>query len=307
MRAGRKSAEVHDGRARGGAAPVHGRAGAGSLRAWRGRTPGGGGYGRGQAGKALATQSALYPMGMNEALAEALARALGAAARQTGDAAECPAAGPPGDVGTALGGRLAEGAALAGEVRAAVAAARRTPAPFASARNLEPERAERLALEPLPGDLRAPQPAAAEGKRARAKVRRALPRGGGMETGHPPGARAGVERPIGDIAIHQLFQEGVYAGKVQAWFEVADVAVDAPTARGGGGGGGARVPTVVIEQRWRSGPGGLCGTALTRGGARRFSTPPDTRTSRAGGRWTARHCGLRRRSCVGPTRTLSAR
>eukprot|EP00965_Chrysotila_dentata_P032763 1091646-Pleurochrysis_carterae.AAC.1 len=93
-------------------------------------------YGRDQAGRAMAAQSAAYPKGLNEALAEALTRAAESLARRTEEPAreqrEHGAAGPQ------RGGWLAEEAALGGEVRAAVEAAREAPATFISARNLEP-------------------------------------------------------------------------------------------------------------------------------------------------------------------------
>eukprot|EP00965_Chrysotila_dentata_P111344 3681199-Pleurochrysis_carterae.AAC.1 len=74
----------------------------------------------------MAAQSAAYPEGLNEALAEALARAADSLAGRMEESSigqrERGAAGPQ------RGGRLAEGAALGGEVRAAVVAAREAPA-----------------------------------------------------------------------------------------------------------------------------------------------------------------------------------
>eukprot|EP00965_Chrysotila_dentata_P166643 5501778-Pleurochrysis_carterae.AAC.1 len=81
-------------------------------------------YGRDQAGRALAAQAAAYPHGMNEALAKALAGAIGGGQRSVASA------DPPDGEEPARGGRLADGAALAGEARAAVMAARLTPAPY---------------------------------------------------------------------------------------------------------------------------------------------------------------------------------
>eukprot|EP00965_Chrysotila_dentata_P208156 6184552-Pleurochrysis_carterae.AAC.1 len=112
---------------------------------------------------------------MNEALAAALAGAIGARTPLEG-LAPAPNGSAPADTVQVRGGKLAQGASLAGDVRAAVEAARREPAPFASMRNREPADEAGLAVEPLPGDLFAPQPTAREGKRARAKARRPLPR-----------------------------------------------------------------------------------------------------------------------------------
>eukprot|EP00965_Chrysotila_dentata_P092944 3068854-Pleurochrysis_carterae.AAC.1 len=124
-------------------------------------------YGRDQAGRAMAAQSAAYPQGMNDALAEALASAAGGAPRDGGGEVPDGGGGQRGGLRHEPGGRLVEGAELAGGVRATVAAARLAPAPFASTRNLEPEEGSCLAREALPGDLREPQPLAREGKRAR--------------------------------------------------------------------------------------------------------------------------------------------
>eukprot|EP00965_Chrysotila_dentata_P098747 3264952-Pleurochrysis_carterae.AAC.1 len=147
------------------------------------------------------------------------------------------------------GGMLAQGAALAGEVREAVATARRAPAAFASMRNREPECEERLAAEPLPGDLFAPQPTAREGKRARAKARKPLPRGDAGRPGDAQAPRGGAARPPGDVEISQLFQAGIYEARVQRWFAAADAAVAALRQRAAGEEVDVPdVPTVVIEQ-----------------------------------------------------------
>eukprot|EP00965_Chrysotila_dentata_P198183 6178637-Pleurochrysis_carterae.AAC.1 len=169
---------------------------------------------------------------MNDALAEAFAGALRADAPREGH--DLGARGVAHAAEAERGGRLTQGATLAGEARAAVSAARRTPAPFASARNYEPEDEGQLAVEPLPGDLRAPQPAAREGKRGRARARKALPRGGAAPHGAPRMASQGRERPAGAVAIHELFLRGVYDGRVQSWFQAADAAVAALRQRAAG-------------------------------------------------------------------------
>eukprot|EP00965_Chrysotila_dentata_P149879 4949407-Pleurochrysis_carterae.AAC.1 len=81
-----------------------------------------------------------------------------------------------------------------------------------------------LALEPFPGDLRAPQPAVAQGKRKRERSRKPLPRHRGHGT---DSAAADEVRPEGDIPIHDLYLPGVYAGRVEAWFAAADAATAA--------------------------------------------------------------------------------
>eukprot|EP00965_Chrysotila_dentata_P042376 1405586-Pleurochrysis_carterae.AAC.1 len=75
-------------------------------------------------------------------------------------------------------------------------------------RNREPESEERLAEEPLPGDLFAPQPTAREGKRARVKPRKPLPRSEAAQPGGTQAPRGGDTRPPGDVEISQLFQAG---------------------------------------------------------------------------------------------------
>eukprot|EP00965_Chrysotila_dentata_P170866 5639716-Pleurochrysis_carterae.AAC.1 len=75
----------------------------------------------------------------------------------------------------------------------------------------------------MPGDLRRPQPAAREGKRARARARRALPRGDRNGAERPSAG----ERPPGDVAIHRLFVGDAYETKVQGWLALADAAVAA--------------------------------------------------------------------------------
>eukprot|EP00965_Chrysotila_dentata_P069322 2290571-Pleurochrysis_carterae.AAC.1 len=74
-------------------------------------------YGRDQAGRAIAAQTAAYPRGMNEALAEALAGALRAREAEPGQAARADAAAvaPDGERATERGGRIAQGADLAGD------------------------------------------------------------------------------------------------------------------------------------------------------------------------------------------------
>eukprot|EP00965_Chrysotila_dentata_P011869 389783-Pleurochrysis_carterae.AAC.1 len=73
-------------------------------------------------------------------------------------------------------------------------------------RNREPADEAGLAVEPLPGDLFAPQPTAREGKRARAKARRPLPRDAAEQPKQT--TRGGAGRPPGDVEISQLFLPG---------------------------------------------------------------------------------------------------
>eukprot|EP00965_Chrysotila_dentata_P002569 83423-Pleurochrysis_carterae.AAC.2 len=138
VRAGCAGPQVHHAGAQRRALAAHERAARRALHSRRGGAPKVA-YGRDQAGRALAAQSAAHPLGLNEAVAGALAAAVGAARGG-------PTRAHPADPDTrAPGGRLVDGAELAGDVCAAVEAARHTPAPFASVRNLVPEEEGRLA------------------------------------------------------------------------------------------------------------------------------------------------------------------
>eukprot|EP00965_Chrysotila_dentata_P067771 2242619-Pleurochrysis_carterae.AAC.1 len=86
----------------------------------------------------------------------------------------------------------------------------------------------------MPEDLRLPQPTARDGKRARARARAPLPRGKERATAELNAGRGAEQQPEGDIAIHQLFQEGVYEDKVLGWFAAADAAVAALRRRAEG-------------------------------------------------------------------------
>eukprot|EP00965_Chrysotila_dentata_P063847 2115889-Pleurochrysis_carterae.AAC.2 len=144
------------------------------------------------------------------------------------------------------GGRVVDWPGLSATKRAAIEAARARPPPFASLRNLAPEDEAILATEELPGDLRAPQPRLPTGKRRRERKRKRLPRG---DKGGDTAQAGAADAPPGPIRIAQLFADGVYESKVQAWFRAADAAVTALRRRARGEGVEVpRVPTVVVEQ-----------------------------------------------------------
>ena len=194
--------------------------------------------GRHATGESRAGRAAAYPDELNEFLAGAVTAALRRGRSEADEeAAAAREAGPAGGAGAADGGRVGEGWALSPEVAQACEAARRSAPKFASERNKRPEPASTLRDEALPGDLHAPPSRSRPRPKAKRTKGGATPRRAeeGAEGGGAPGrgerdeaaAQRALRRAAGPIAIHELYNEGVYAGKVLPWMARADEAAAA--------------------------------------------------------------------------------
>ena len=194
-------------------------------------------HGRDASGASLATAAAAYPLELSEALASLLlagATALAAAARLE-RAMLAEAATLEGE-----GGGVTCGACLEQEVAARCEAARRAPPRFASLRNLAPASHAELLLTEMPGDCTAPM-VPSKPPQARRPKGRALPP---ASSGGEAACEAAVSRPLGPIHVSQLYGEGVYAGEIQPWLQLAAAAAAAIER----GESPPKVPTLRIPQ-----------------------------------------------------------
>ena len=138
-------------------------------------------------------------------------------------------------------GSIASGAALGPVTRAACEAARTQPPPFASLRNECDAPAAELKQSPYPYDSRAPMQPKRPGRTPASARRQPLP-----APMLPPTSSAApaTERPVGLIAIRDLYLEGVYEAQVVTWLALCDASVVEVQA----GRQALSVPTRVIPE-----------------------------------------------------------
>ena len=186
-------------------------------------------HGFDSSGRSATERAGEYPPEMEAALARAIA-----ARAQQGSKPPQP------DASHERGGRVAEGPRLHPVIARACDLRSTQPPPFASLRNRAHEHDEALLREPLPWSLFA---AAAEhpSRHSRPKKQRGRPLPPTIEL---PRSLPPSGKPSGDIAIWQLFHEGIYEGIIMAWLRQAQQAFADIRA----GKQPRQVPTQVLPQ-----------------------------------------------------------
>eukprot|EP00965_Chrysotila_dentata_P015865 525018-Pleurochrysis_carterae.AAC.1 len=181
----------------------------------------------------MAAQSAAYPEGLNEALAEALTRAADSLAGRTEEPAREQRG--HGAAGPQRGGRQSEGVALGGDVRAAVEAAREAPATFISARKQPGARGRGMSGTGTPAGRPAQTAACGKGGQTRARQGTegaATPRSRRRRAAERGGTAPGRHCDTPALRPRRVRDEGT--GLVRAGGRGGRSAAQANSGRGGG-------------------------------------------------------------------------